>query len=465
MVSELLFNIFANPRDKLSGFLKSILFYPVIFAIAALGLFLITSTIDDSFPIGYTINMEYIDALIFTGSPSAARSILSAIAGAWATILGISFSVTLITLQLSVSKYISHLVNRFEEDRINRIALGWFIFTVLYSLLVLKTVRAGELYMTTTMMERSIPTVSEEMLFTPIIGVNAAIIISIIGLFMFILFLHNISSYLKPNLLISKIIDQIFQALKPYEKRTPTGSQSNINSNGQIIFEINSRQSGILSNIDWDSISISLTNYGIKKQKNIWMEWSKSIGDWIEKRDVIAIIIEYNSFRDNTKIEEKKSFIYHGKDELENNNNNNSNRANNDTIDKNMEERIMEGLHITPDRDLSRDPMFGLEILRSVAIKSAGLGDTDVIKSCITGLFRILHYAFLNKEIIGMPFTITTEKSKKKVNEIKVRTNNNGGNKNTSNKDNKNNKQQKQLLTLEAIINPKEVLLDNAILI
>lgn len=125
----------------------------------------------------------------------------------------------------------------------------------------------------------------------------------------------------------------------------------------------------------------------------------------------------------------------------------------------------MEGLHITPDRDLSRDPMFGLEILRSVAIKSAGLGDTDVIKSCITGLFRILHYAFLNKEIIGMPFTITTEKSKKKVNEIKVRTNNNGGNKNTSNKDNKNNKQQKQLLTLEAIINPKEVLLDNAILI
>ena len=125
----------------------------------------------------------------------------------------------------------------------------------------------------------------------------------------------------------------------------------------------------------------------------------------------------------------------------------------------------MEGLHITPDRDLSRDPMFGLEILRSVAIKSAGLGDTDVIKSCITGLFRILHYAFLNKEIIGMPFTITTEESKKKVNEIKVRINHNGGNKNTSNKDNKNNKQQKQLLTLEAIINPKEVLLDNAILI
>ena len=108
---------------------------------------------------------------------------------------------------------------------------------------------------------------------------------------------------------------------------------------------------------------------------------------------------------------------------------------------------------MTPDRDLSRDPIFGIEILRSVAVKSTGLGDTDVIKSCITGLFSILHYAYMNKEIIGMPFTIITEESKKKVKEITVEDNSSSSSKNFNNSKDKN-QQQTQQLTIEAIINP-----------
>ena len=224
--------------SKWNRFIKSILFYPIIFAVAALVLFLITSSVDNSFPTGYSLDIGYIDPLIFTGSPDAARAILSAIATGWATILGVAFSVTLITLQLSVSKYISHLVNRFEGDKINQLSLGWFIFTVTYSLLVLKTVRTEEssINLAATMMNMSSISASgnqqlESSIFTPIIGVNLAIIISIVGLFMLVLYLHNISSYLKPNILISKLIDQILGALKPYEKRT-----SNQSSNGKKIY-------------------------------------------------------------------------------------------------------------------------------------------------------------------------------------------------------------------------------------
>ena len=132
-------------RTKWNVFIKSILFYPIFFAILALGLFVVTSVIDESFPTGYSLDISYIDPLIFTGNPGAARSVLSAIAAGWATILGLAFSVTLITMQLSVSKYISHLVYRFEWDRINQLSISWFVFTVTYSLLVLKTVRTGEL--------------------------------------------------------------------------------------------------------------------------------------------------------------------------------------------------------------------------------------------------------------------------------------------------------------------------------
>ena len=58
------------------------------------------------------------------------RSILSAISGGWTTILGVTFSVTLVTLQLSSTKYTSHIVNTFEDDKINQLTLGLFIFVV-----------------------------------------------------------------------------------------------------------------------------------------------------------------------------------------------------------------------------------------------------------------------------------------------------------------------------------------------
>jgi uncharacterized membrane protein len=442
-------------RSKLNLFAKSILFYPVLFAAAALVLFLITSLIDHSFPIGYGFDIGYVDPLIFTGSPEAARAILSAIATGWATILGVAFSVTLITLQLSVSKYISNLVNRFEEDKINQLSLGWFIFTVTYSLLVLKTVRTGEssINLATMMNMSSISVIGnpqpELSVFTPIIGVNLAIIIAIVGLFMLILYLHNISSYLKPNILISKLIDQILHALKPYEKRTSTPSSNEKRIDKSKIFEINSPRKGLLVFIDWSKVSTDLMELALRKRKNLWMDYSKSIGDWIEEHDNIAIVYEFDEFIASEKKTQSQKLV---KKQVS---------IENESPDK-VKQKFIRSMEIEDDRDLSRDPLFGIEVLRSVAVKSAELGDTDVIKSCVTGLFRILHYALVHKEIIGIPFTITTEESKRKVNEIPLHElKNNNSKENVIHTSNRS----EETPTLKAIINPKEVLLDNILLI
>ena len=169
--------------SKLIAFKQSLLFYPIVFAIGSIILFLVTSWIDGMLYENIDINFPYIDSLIFTGDADASSSILSAIAGGWTTILGVTFSVTLVTLQLSSTKYTSHIVNRFEEDRLNQLTLAWFISIVLYSMLVLKTVRTGG------------SSELESIAFTPIIGVNVAVILAIISLFIFVAFLNNISSY------------------------------------------------------------------------------------------------------------------------------------------------------------------------------------------------------------------------------------------------------------------------------
>jgi len=132
------------------------LFYPIIISLGSVVLFLITSRVDEMLDVRQ-LHAPIISSIIFAGSPDAARSILSTIATGWATILGVAFSVTLIALQLSVTRNTSEIVNEFENDKVNQITLAWFIATVIYSLLVLKTVRTGENGFES---------------FTPIIGVN-----------------------------------------------------------------------------------------------------------------------------------------------------------------------------------------------------------------------------------------------------------------------------------------------------
>ncbi|MGB7882774.1 MAG: DUF2254 family protein, partial [Nitrososphaeraceae archaeon] len=87
-------------KTRLRLFTQSILYLPVIFVVGAVLLFLWTSRLDELYYQKITLDVPYLTSLIFAGSSDAARSILSTIAAGWATILGVAFSVTLITLQL-----------------------------------------------------------------------------------------------------------------------------------------------------------------------------------------------------------------------------------------------------------------------------------------------------------------------------------------------------------------------------
>lgn len=73
--------------------------------------------------------------------PESARATLSAIAGSMITVAGLTFSMTMLTLQLASSQYGPRLLRNFMQDRGNQVVLGTFIATFIYCLLVLGTVR------------------------------------------------------------------------------------------------------------------------------------------------------------------------------------------------------------------------------------------------------------------------------------------------------------------------------------
>ena len=453
-------------KTRLRLFTQSILYLPVIFVVGAVLLFLLTSRLDELYYQKITLDIPYLTSLIFAGSSDAARSILSTIAAGWATILGVAFSVTLITLQLSITKYTSHLVSRFEGDKINQFTLGWFIAVVTYALLVLKTVRTSDGGGTV------------EVAFTPLVGVNVAVVMAIISLFLFVLFLKNIGSYLRPNILVTNVINQILSSLRSYEKRIPDkrGSFKNKLQYGRKLLEIKSENEGVLGNINWQTISKSLldlndhfddvnqnhqkrgdegSNYyknnnsprkydrnnninslpvggsitneesrhTTRGQQDLWMELTKSIGDGVRKNDILAIVYSCADQQYFSSSIDADSYQVKQKSMSQKNNDNNR-KSDKPKIHLNQENvnrythKILSAIEITQERTYDKDPLFGIELLRSLAVKSAATHDTDVVKSTVTGLFKILSYAVSNEEKFGIPFYIHSRQNENQRDEL-----------------------------------------------
>lgn len=80
---------------------------------------------------------------LFGGDGSAARTLLSAIAGSLATIVALLFSLTIVTLQLASTQYSPRLLQTFSRDRVVQSCLGILLGTFVYSLVVLRNVRSS----------------------------------------------------------------------------------------------------------------------------------------------------------------------------------------------------------------------------------------------------------------------------------------------------------------------------------
>ena len=83
-------------------------------------------------------------AYVFGGGPSAARGILSTIAGSVISVTTLLFSLTIVTLQLASSQYSPRLLQTFVRDRVVQVCLGVLLGTFVYALVVLRSVRSAD---------------------------------------------------------------------------------------------------------------------------------------------------------------------------------------------------------------------------------------------------------------------------------------------------------------------------------
>jgi uncharacterized membrane protein len=79
---------------------------------------------------------------LFGASAAGARGMLSTIAGSMMTVVGVTFSMVLVTLALASSQYTSRILRNFMRDRVTQIVLGMFAGIFIYCLIVLRTIES-----------------------------------------------------------------------------------------------------------------------------------------------------------------------------------------------------------------------------------------------------------------------------------------------------------------------------------
>jgi uncharacterized membrane protein len=125
---------------------------------------------------------------LYTFGPEGARAVLSAIAGSMITVAGLTFSITMLTLQLASSQFGPRLMRSFMRDRGNQLVLGTFIATFLYCLLVLRTVRG-----------------TEGASFVPHVAVAFGVLLAIASIAVLIYFIHHVATSIRVETLLAQL--------------------------------------------------------------------------------------------------------------------------------------------------------------------------------------------------------------------------------------------------------------------
>jgi uncharacterized membrane protein len=170
---------------------------------------------------------------IFEVGAEGARDMLSTLAGSMMSVMGITFSMTLLALTLASSQYTSRILRNFMRSRVT---LGTFAGIFVYCLIVLHTIRSGDAP------------------FVPSLAVFFAFVLAFGGIAVLIFFIHHIASVAQET---NASIDRLFP-----EKREPGPDKAEGKENERLLpypdertwYAVPAEVSGYIESIDNDAI-------------------------------------------------------------------------------------------------------------------------------------------------------------------------------------------------------------------
>jgi uncharacterized membrane protein len=167
---------------------------PMLEVLAAVVLYVITHVIDRA---AFHHHLTLPSWLIF-GSADAARQILTTLAAAVITVVGVVFSITIVTLTLASTQFGPRMLRNFIRDRGTQLTLGTFVATFVYATLVLISIGPG----------------SGTSTFVPHLSIGMSVALVTLSMGVLIYFIHHIATSIQLPYVIASIARDLSRAIE-----------------------------------------------------------------------------------------------------------------------------------------------------------------------------------------------------------------------------------------------------------
>ncbi|GAA1795773.1 DUF2254 domain-containing protein [Nocardioides hankookensis] len=197
---------YATIRD---GFRTRLWPLPTIAVLCALALGLglpeVDSVIDDDLP-------SRVTAWLFGGDADAARSLLGAIASSMITVTALTFSLTVVTLQLASSQFSPRLLRTFTRDQFVQVTLALFLATFTYALTVLRAVRGSDEV--------------GDVELVPQVAVTVAFVLAVASVLGLVLFLAHLTEQIRVETMLRNVHREAMSTMNTVlDERAPAGER------------------------------------------------------------------------------------------------------------------------------------------------------------------------------------------------------------------------------------------------
>lgn len=232
------------------------------------------------------------DFWMFRVDPDGARTLLSTIATSMIGVAGVTFSITMVVLTLASSQFGPRLLRGFMKNIGNQVALGTFIATFIYSLLVLRVVRTG-----------GNP-------FVPNFAVNLAVLLTFASVGVLIFFFHHVANQIQAETLIGSVVKDFKNSInrlfpKPdkeknhAKKETKCSLPPDFNEKAMPVKALHSKY---IQAIDYDGLLETA------KKNNLILKLTHRAGDFVSKDATLLLIYAPEPVKKNVRLELAKKY-------------------------------------------------------------------------------------------------------------------------------------------------------------
>ncbi len=267
--------------------------------------------------------------------PSGTRETLTTVGGSVMTVAGVSFSMTVVVLQLASSQYSPRVVRSFRRDRVIQVVFGAYVATFVYTLLVLRTVTSSEY----------------GSIFTAPISVSIAVVLGIACMILLVVLIHHVAQIVQVSSIVRAIeheTDEVMERLYPEmlgeRERSPAESPRPERSDEP--FVICAGRSGFLAHVDERAIE------GIEGAELVVIE--PCVGDYVGDTAVLARV--WPRAAGERSSEPRDAFV------------------------------------VEPERTMPQDVRYGIRLLADIALRalSPSLNDPTTARHCVEVMGAIL---------------------------------------------------------------------------